>query len=87
MRARGKQGDTMALVPFALLTSDTAWIARHDATPSPKGDGRVIVMLAESDCPRYRFAGVDMLHHFFADAPSDALNPNIACPVSFVAGL
>jgi hypothetical protein len=77
----------MALVPFALLTEDTAWIERHDAEPSPKGDGRVIVHLTESDVRRYRFAGVDMLHHYFADAPSDALNGNIACPVKFASGL
>ena len=77
----------MALVPFAVLTEDTAWAERNCATPSPKGDGRVIVRLAESAVQRHTFAGVEMIRHTFGDVPSDALNATIGCPVRFVAGL
>lgn len=73
--------------PFAILTSDTAWITRNGATPSPKNDGRVIVQVPEEYVVRHTFAGVDMLRVTFADVPKDQLNAAICCPVKLVAGL
>jgi hypothetical protein len=73
-----------ALQPFAILTGDHDWIARNHATPSPKGDGRVIVMLPASEVERHAFAGTEMLRHVFADVPDDQLNAAVACPVRFV---
>jgi hypothetical protein len=72
--------------PFAILTSDTDWIARNHATPSPKGDGRVIVQVPAEYVARHTFAGTEMLRVTFADVPADAINAAISCPAAWVEG-
>jgi hypothetical protein len=69
-------------VPFALRTTDAAWIKRHNGQVD--ADGRVTVMLPAEQVEKIKFAGKDWLRHKFADCPKGFPNALVMCPVKWV---
>jgi hypothetical protein len=69
---------------FALITTDAAWIKRHDGRPGE--NGRIVVRVPASEIAAVKFAGRDWLRHRFADRPRDIPNPLVMCPAKWVPG-
>jgi hypothetical protein len=74
---------TAKLTPFALRTTDRAWIARNRGKVDD--DGRVTVLVPADQVEAFKFAGVPHLRHHFADCPRDMANAWIMCPAKWVA--
>lgn len=74
---------TAKLTPFALRTTDSAWIARNRGKVDD--DGRVTVLVPADQVEALTFAGAPMLRHHFADCPRDMANAHVMCPVAWVA--
>lgn len=70
------------MVPFILITSDAAWIKRHNGVTDP--DGRVTVMLPADQVETITFAKNLWLRHKFADCPKDFEYSLVMCPLKWV---
>ena len=74
---------TAELTPFALRTTDAAWIRRNHGTVDDTG--RVTVLVPADQVEALTFAGAEMLRHRFADCPRDMANAHVMCPAAWVA--
>ena len=73
---------TTKLTPFALRTSDSAWIERNKGQVDKYG--RITVLVPANEIETVKMAGNDWLRHHFTDCPRDMANPWIMCPAKWV---
>lgn len=73
---------TAMMTPFAIRTTDTAWIKRNHATTG--NAGRVLVQVPAEQVEKITFCGKPWLRHRFADVPADSQNASIMCQAAWV---
>lgn len=83
MNTTAKQGTpAVTLTPFAIRTSDIAWIKRNNATVRP--DGWVFFDVPASQVTFMMFCGNDFLRYTLPDLPRDFPNRHAMTPAAFV---
>lgn len=70
------------MAPFALRTSDQAWIKRNGGVVD--SDGRVTVQVPADEIETFTFCGKTHLSHTFRDIPKDFGNGAVGCPAAWV---